>query len=52
MANITPSVESLGRIVVPDLIGMGDSEKLEFERIIQIINIMDNISIYQLFWIL
>ena len=27
--NITPSVEGLGRIVVPDLIGMGDSEKLE-----------------------
>ena len=26
--NITPSVEGLGRIVVPDLIGMGDSEKL------------------------
>ena len=30
--NITPSVESLGRIVVPDLIGMGDSEKLEGEN--------------------
>ena len=29
--NITPFVESLGRIVVPDLIGMGDSEKLEGE---------------------
>ena len=29
MANITPYVEDLGRIVVPDLIGMGDSEKLE-----------------------
>ena len=29
--NITPSVEDLGRIVVPDLIGMGDSEKLEGE---------------------
>ena len=29
--NITPSVESLGRIIVPDLIGMGDSEKLEGE---------------------
>ena len=27
--NITPHVEDLGRIVVPDLIGMGDSEKLE-----------------------
>ncbi len=27
--NITPSVEGSGRIVVPDLIGMGDSEKLE-----------------------
>ena len=27
--NITPSVEGLGRIVVPDLIGMGDSEKLD-----------------------
>ena len=27
--NITPYVEDLGRIVVPDLIGMGDSEKLE-----------------------
>jgi len=27
--NITPFVEDLGRIVVPDLIGMGDSEKLE-----------------------
>ena len=27
--NITPFVEGLGRIVVPDLIGMGDSEKLE-----------------------
>ena len=27
--NITPHVENLGRIVVPDLIGMGDSEKLE-----------------------
>ena len=27
--NITPLVEGLGRIVVPDLIGMGDSEKLE-----------------------
>ena len=30
--NITPSVEGLGRIVVPDLIGMGDSEKLEGEN--------------------
>ena len=29
--NITPLVEGLGRIVVPDLIGMGDSEKLEGE---------------------
>ena len=46
--NITPSVEGLGRIVVPDLIGMGDSEKLE-GKIILIINIMDNINIYQLF---
>lgn len=27
--NITPAVEGIGRIVVPDLIGMGDSEKLE-----------------------
>ena len=27
--NITPYVEGIGRIVVPDLIGMGDSEKLE-----------------------
>ena len=27
--NITPYVEDIGRIVVPDLIGMGDSEKLE-----------------------
>ena len=27
--NIAPLVEGLGRIVVPDLIGMGDSEKLE-----------------------
>jgi haloalkane dehalogenase len=27
--NITPSVEGIGRIVFPDLIGMGDSEKLE-----------------------
>ena len=27
--NITPAVEGMGRIVVPDLIGMGDSEKLE-----------------------
>ena len=27
--NITPHVENMGRIVVPDLIGMGDSEKLE-----------------------
>ena len=27
--NITPHVESLGRIIVPDLIGMGDSEKLD-----------------------
>ena len=27
--NITPHLEDLGRIVVPDLIGMGDSEKLE-----------------------
>ena len=27
--NITPYVEDIGRIVVPDLIGMGDSEKLK-----------------------
>ena len=27
--NITPNVEDIGRIVVHDLIGMGDSEKLE-----------------------
>ena len=27
--NITPFVSDLGRIIVPDLIGMGDSEKLE-----------------------
>ena len=27
--NITPHLEGIGRIVVPDLIGMGDSEKLE-----------------------
>ena len=27
--NITPAVKDLGRIIVPDLIGMGDSEKLE-----------------------
>ena len=27
--NITPVVKDLGRVVVPDLIGMGDSEKLE-----------------------
>ena len=27
--NITPHVEDIGRIIVPDLIGMGDSEKLE-----------------------
>ena len=27
--NITPHVEGLGRIIVPDLIGMGDSEKLD-----------------------
>ena len=27
--NITPFVKDLGRVVVPDLIGMGDSEKLE-----------------------
>ena len=27
--NITPHVKDLGRVVVPDLIGMGDSEKLE-----------------------
>ena len=27
--NITPFVKDLGRVIVPDLIGMGDSEKLE-----------------------
>ena len=27
--NIAPHVEDLGRVVIPDLIGMGDSEKLE-----------------------
>ena len=27
--NITPHLEGLGRIIVPDLIGMGDSEKLD-----------------------
>ena len=27
--NITPHVKDLGRVIVPDLIGMGDSEKLE-----------------------
>ena len=27
--NITPYVKGLGRIIVPDLIGMGDSEKLD-----------------------
>ena len=25
--NITPHLEGMGRIIVPDLIGMGDSEK-------------------------
>ena len=29
--NIAPHVEDLGRLVIPDLIGMGDSEKLEGE---------------------
>ena len=29
--NITPLVKELGRIVVPDLIGMGDSDKLDGE---------------------
>ena len=29
--NIAPHVEGLGRIVIPDLIGMGDSEKLNNE---------------------
>ena len=29
--NIAPHVEDLGRIVIPDLIGMGDSEKLDGE---------------------
>ena len=27
--NIAPHVEDIGRIVIPDLIGMGDSDKLE-----------------------
>ena len=27
--NITPFIKDLGRVIVPDLIGMGDSEKLE-----------------------
>ena len=27
--NITPHLEGMGRIIVPDLIGMGDSEKLD-----------------------
>ena len=27
--NITPYLEGMGRIIVPDLIGMGDSEKLD-----------------------
>ena len=27
--NITPHLQGMGRIIVPDLIGMGDSEKLE-----------------------
>tara|TARA_Y200000002_G_scaffold240629_1_gene198850 strand:- start:1637 stop:2500 length:864 start_codon:yes stop_codon:yes gene_type:complete len=27
--NITPHLEGMGRVIVPDLIGMGDSEKLE-----------------------
>ena len=30
--NITPYVEGMGRIIIPDLIGMGDSEKLEGEN--------------------
>mgnify|MGYP001311807970 FL=1 len=30
--NITPYVEGMGRIIVPDLIGMGDSEKLGGEN--------------------
>ena len=29
--NITPHVKDLGRVIAPDLIGMGDSEKLEGE---------------------
>ena len=29
--NIAPHVEGLGRIVIPDLIGMGDSEKLNYD---------------------
>ena len=27
--NITPHVKDLGRVIAPDLIGMGDSEKLD-----------------------
>ena len=27
--NIAPELEDIGRIVMPDLIGMGDSDKLE-----------------------
>ncbi len=27
--NITPHIEDLGRVVIPDLIGMGDSDKLD-----------------------
>ena len=30
--NITPYVEGMGRIIIPDLIGMGDSEKLGGEN--------------------
>ena len=30
--NIAPHVEDTNRIVIPDLIGMGDSEKLEGEN--------------------
>ena len=41
-------VAGMGRIVVPDLIGMGDSEKLRRSRIIQTINITDNINISQI----
>ena len=41
--NIAPHVEDLGRIVIPDLIGMGDSEKLDGVDM-RIINITDNMD--------